>query len=113
MRGFADFHTHTVYSHGRGTIADNVAAARARGLAQVGMSDHGPANLFGVGVRGPSVFLRMRAEIAALEEQWGESLATADDFPAESSGSDGTPGRWIRQVPQVFLGVEANVVDLR
>ena len=36
-----DFHTHTVYSHGSGTIADNAAAAKEKGLKGIAITDHG------------------------------------------------------------------------
>ena len=42
---FADYHTHTRYSHGKGTILDNVVAARRKGLREIGISDHGSAHL--------------------------------------------------------------------
>ncbi len=36
-----DFHTHSVYSHGKGSVEDNVLAAREKGLKAVVISDHG------------------------------------------------------------------------
>ena len=53
----ADYHTHTRHSHGRGTVLDNVRAARSRGLKEIAITDHGPANLFGIGVASLSAFL--------------------------------------------------------
>ncbi len=49
---FADYHTHTVYSrnHGKGTIEDNLLAAREKGLTELAITDHGPAAL-GIGIR--------------------------------------------------------------
>ena len=37
----ADYHTHTVYSHGKGTIMDNALVAKKLGLKELGISDHG------------------------------------------------------------------------
>ena len=39
-----DLHTHTTYSHGKGSIADNAAQAAAQGLERLGISDHGPGS---------------------------------------------------------------------
>ncbi len=37
----ADYHTHTVFSHGKGQIIDNAMKAKEIGLKEVGISDHG------------------------------------------------------------------------
>lgn len=80
----ADYHTHTRYSHGTGTVADNARAAAARGLAAVGIADHGPAS-----------YPWLRASPADLRAMRRE----VDDLN--------------RQGPvQVLAGVEANVVGV-
>lgn len=86
MELIADYHTHTVHSHGKGSVGDNAAAAKAAGLHVVGISDHGPANMFGVGVRGPEVFDKIREEAHRWERNHGGV--------------------------RVLVGVEANVVSL-
>ncbi|MBQ6922594.1 MAG: PHP domain-containing protein [Clostridia bacterium] len=40
----ADYHTHTVFSHGKGGIIDNVRAAKSIGLSEIGITDHGFAH---------------------------------------------------------------------
>lgn len=40
----ADYHTHTVFSHGKGTIAENAEAAQKAGLKEIGITDHGFAH---------------------------------------------------------------------
>ena len=41
----ADYHTHTPYSHGKGTVEENAARAKALGMKQIGITDHGFAQL--------------------------------------------------------------------
>lgn len=84
-RLYADYHTHTRFSHGRGSVLENVEAARAKGLKAVAISDHGPANLFGVGVPSLATFDEIRKEV-------NEAKAKYPDM-------------------EVLLGVEANVID--
>lgn len=49
MRILSDYHTHTIYSHGKGTIEENVEAARKIGLKILAISDHGPGHMgFGI-----------------------------------------------------------------
>ena len=84
MRPFADYHTHTRYSHGKGSIEENVRAARERGLRQVAITDHGPRHYF-IGVRGREAFLKARREVDSLQKKY--------------------------QDMEILLGVEANVIS--
>jgi len=49
MIPIADYHTHTRWSHAKGSVADNLRAAQEVGLEAVGIAEHGPRLLF-VGV---------------------------------------------------------------
>ena len=42
---YGDYHTHTTYSHGKGSVEDNVRAAIAAGLKEIAITDHGPRHL--------------------------------------------------------------------
>lgn len=64
MKIYADYHTHTIHSHGKGTVLENVAKANALGLEEIAISDHGPAHLFGVGIRNIQVLDQIRKEIS-------------------------------------------------
>ncbi|MCL2436732.1 MAG: PHP domain-containing protein [Clostridiales bacterium] len=77
-----DYHTHTTYSHGKGTIAENVRVAFEKGLSGIAISDHGPGHLF-YGVRLERI-QEMRKEI---DEQ-----------------------REIYKDMDIFLSVEANII---
>lgn len=63
---FADYHTHTVYSHGKGNILDNVMVAKKKGLTEIAITDHGIRH-FAYGVRVKDIS-RMRDEIDRINE---------------------------------------------
>lgn len=42
----ADYHTHTPYSHGKNTVEENAAQAKAQGLRQIAITDHGFSHVF-------------------------------------------------------------------
>ncbi|MGN1077657.1 MAG: PHP domain-containing protein [Candidatus Gallimonas sp.] len=49
MKLTADFHTHTPYSHGKGTVMENALRAKELGLQAIGITDHGFSHIaFGV-----------------------------------------------------------------
>ena len=77
-----DIHTHTTFSHGKGSIEDNVKAALERGLSIIGIADHGPGHLtYGVKRKDLPV---MREEIRRLQPLYPNI--------------------------QILLGVEANII---
>ena len=41
MKTDCDYHTHTTYSHGTGSIMDNALVAKAKGIAEIAITDHG------------------------------------------------------------------------
>jgi putative hydrolase len=65
VRFFADYHTHTTYSDGRGTPLENIQAAWDKGLREVALTDHGPKNI-GTGVAGEATFLAIKEEVAGI-----------------------------------------------
>lgn len=47
-----DYHTHTVFSHGKGTILENALVAQEKGLKEIAISDHGLSHpAFGLSLR--------------------------------------------------------------
>ncbi len=63
-----DYHTHTIYSHGKGTIEDNVREAVNKGLKGIAITDHGPGHIT-YGVRRKK-FEIMRSEIENLKKKY-------------------------------------------
>jgi putative hydrolase len=86
MRIYADYHTHTKYSHGKGTIRENVEAAVEKGLEEVAISDHGPNSAFW-GIKSLQTLDQIIEEIAKVQA----------DFP---------------QI-KILAGVEANIISTR
>lgn len=41
MKIFGDYHTHTIYSHGKNDIIDNAKIAKEKGLKEIAITDHG------------------------------------------------------------------------
>ena len=78
-----DYHTHTVYSHGKGSIEDNVSVAVKKGLERIAISDHGPGHI-SYGIKRAKI-KEMRQEIEALKPRYPEI--------------------------EILLGVEANVIN--
>ena len=77
-----DHHTHTTYSHGKGSIIDNARVAHEKGLKSIAITDHGPGNfLYGMKMK---LIPEMRKDIK-------EARALYPDV-------------------RVFLGVEANTI---
>lgn len=82
MRIIADYHTHTRYSHGKGTIRENVEAAIEKGLKAIGICDHGPGHYL-YGVKREKIY-QMRREVDKLNREYKEI--------------------------EILLGVEANII---
>ena len=84
MKILADYHTHTIYSHGKGTIEDNVKIAISKGIETLGISDHSYGHLT-YGVKRDDIF-RMREEIDFLNEKYKNQI-------------------------KILLGIESNIWD--
>lgn len=62
-----DYHTHTTFSDGKGTVLDNALAAKARGLSEVAITDHG----FRILTMGFKKYLRAKKECEEAEKVTG------------------------------------------
>jgi putative hydrolase len=82
----SDLHTHTVWSHGKGTIEDNVKAAIECGLKSIAIADHGPGHLtYGIKHRD---IPKMRREIERLRIRYPE-IEILLSVEANITGSSG------------------------
>ncbi len=81
----ADYHTHTYYSHGRGSIECNVRQALEKGLTRIALTDHGFSQPL-MGMTGEKL-MQMRRIIDCLNRKYQGQI-------------------------EILLGVEANVVSM-
>ncbi|MEW6663015.1 MAG: PHP domain-containing protein [Bacillota bacterium] len=68
MRFTGDYHMHTRYSDGRATMREMVEAARAKGLEEVAITDHGPHTIR-IGVRQANTYLAIKSEAKLLNKE--------------------------------------------
>lgn len=89
MKLFGDYHTHTIFSHGTGTIRDNVESALKKGLKEIAICDHGPGHyLYGVKKIDLPI---MRAEIDRLNEEFSvKGIKILLGVEANITGFDGS-----------------------
>lgn len=81
-----DYHTHTIYSHGKGTILDNAVAAKKAGLKELGIADHGFSHgAFGIKKKNLPA---MREDCRAATEKTGVKVLLGVE--ANVLGTDGT-----------------------
>ncbi len=71
-RVFSDLHTHTNYSHGKGSPEENILAAIRLGLKRVAVTEHAGGHVF-FGVRGKKL-LRFREEMARLKTKYANDI---------------------------------------
>ncbi len=106
MEFFADWHTHSRYSDGRGTIEENTAAAVGKGLEQLAITDHCPANI-GVGVKDADTFFQIQNEIEAVNEKF-DSIKVMLGAEADIIGADGSidiPRRVVDRLDILIVGL--------
>ncbi len=65
-----DLHTHTTFSHGKGSIEDNVKVAIEKGLKAIAITDHGPGHLT-YGIKREAIPI-MRKQIDLLSKKYTE-----------------------------------------
>ncbi|MEG1535644.1 MAG: PHP domain-containing protein [Clostridia bacterium] len=80
----SDYHTHTTYSHGKGSVMDNVLSAREKQLEIVAITDHAKNHPL-IGVR-PEEFDKIRKDIENCQKQ-------VDDI-------------------KILMGIEANIIGM-
>ncbi len=84
MRIIEDLHTHTYYSHGKGSPRENVLRAAELGLSAVAVSEHAGGNLF-YGVRGKKLG-RLNSELRALKKEFEGKILVKNGLECNVTG---------------------------
>jgi putative hydrolase len=110
-RVFADYHTHTQYSHGEGTIMDNARAAQEQGLTELGIADHGPANWGHIATTGLEAFDQIMAETKQVEAELSglKILSGTEANLISYEGELDIPLQLQRKLDQVLAGFHVTV----
>lgn len=108
----SDLHTHTIASHGKGTMEANVQVALQRGLRRIGITDHGPSHLFGVGIKDPQVLLAQKKEARALAKHWPqiEILVGVEANIISPDGELDVPRPILEQLDLILVGLHPRVM---
>jgi len=107
----ADYHTHTLYSHGKGTIDDNINAARDKGIKILGISDHGPGHK-GFGIKRNDIF-KMRQEVDMLNKAY-KDIEVKLGLEANISMTDGSldvDSEVVQSLDYLMAGYHFGTVD--
>lgn len=72
MKLIGDYHTHTIYSHGKSTVEENVIEAMNKGLKTIAIAEHGPGHIF-YGVSWEKL-MEIKKEIERLRKLHGDKI---------------------------------------
>ena len=99
----ADTHTHTVHSHGTGTVEDNVKAAIALGLRRITISDHGPLHMC-YNIKDVEAYLRDIETVREAYKNDIEVLAGVEMNLLSSEGDVDFPEQWKDRFDVFLMG---------
>lgn len=86
MKLLGDYHTHTVYSHGKSSVEENVIEAINKGLEVIAIAEHGPGHIF-YGVSWENL-RKIKREIEDLRIKYSGQI-------------------------EILFGLEANIMDFK
>ena len=108
MEIIADYHTHTLYSHGQGRIKDNIEAAIRQGLSEVAIADHGPRSysIRPFGVKKAETLLEIKSKIDEYNEYYPEIniLSAVEANVISMAGELDVPQEILAQLDKVLVG---------
>lgn len=106
MEFYGDYHMHSIYSDGRGTLEEMVMAADKCRLLEIGIADHGPGSL-GTGVKNEGTFHAIKEELRELQSLYPglKVLAGAEANIISRQGGLDISRKVIRELDYVIAGL--------
>ncbi|WP_018247918.1 PHP domain-containing protein [Orenia marismortui] len=108
MKLYADYHTHTRYSHGKGSIRENIEAAIEKGLKEIAIADHGPASqgLTKLGVKDAATLLEIKKEVEKYDKFYPEIkvLSAVEANIINIDGDLDVPRFILKELDKVLVG---------
>ena len=98
-----DFHTHTLYSDGVGTVVAMVEAAEARGLEAVALTDHGPE--LSVGIPREKLISMLQDIEITREDASIPVLAGIEANVVDEGGTIDVDDEFIRKLDILVVGI--------
>jgi len=105
-----DYHTHTVYSHGTGSVEENVQVAIKMGIPCLGIAEHGGGHVM-YGVRGKKQ-QDLRRDVEEMNRRYGDRIRVLYGLEANLIGMGKTDARptFVESLDFVLLGYHRGVV---
>lgn len=106
-----DYHTHTIYTHGYGTIEDNVKSAIKRGLKQIAITEHSFSQAY-YGIS-PEDYNELRVEIESVRRKYQGQIEILCGLESNLLDLDGTidlPQEKRDMVDILIVGYHANFI---
>ncbi len=108
MQVVADYHTHTHYSDGVGSIRANIEAGIEQGLEEVAIADHGPASRTWkqLGVSSPETLLEIKRKVDKYNRLYSaiEVLSAVEANIVSRDGQLDVPQNILQELDKVLVG---------
>lgn len=108
MEVYADYHTHTKYSHGTGSIRENIEAGIEAGLEEIAIADHGPASysFYQLGVTRAETLLEIKDKVDYYNRLYPEIevLAATEANIISLTGELDVPQSILQVLDKVLVG---------
>lgn len=112
MYFYGDYHMHTRASDGRGTLEEMIQAAISKGLREIAITEHGPANLL-VGIESPKVLLDLLDYARSLNKFFDGEFRVLVGVEADVTSCEGDidiPYEIYKQLDLLLVGLHPNII---